>query len=77
VDRQSVGLLKFLRGNKKRRRLFECRRRWDVAPAGELAELPGELLLNCYLDRGVQRVADGSYPAKVRMEQWGRFITGD
>jgi len=26
--------------------LLKCRRRWDIAPAGELAEVPGEILLN-------------------------------
>jgi hypothetical protein len=26
--------------------LMRYRRRWDIAPAGELAEVPGEILLN-------------------------------
>jgi hypothetical protein len=33
--------------------LMRYRRRWDIAPAGELAEVPGEILLNPDLRRAV------------------------
>jgi hypothetical protein len=33
--------------------LTRYRRRWDIAPAGELAEVPGEILLNFDLRRAV------------------------
>jgi hypothetical protein len=54
--------------------LMRYRRRWDIAPAGELAEVPGEILLTLTCAE-LFSIADGIYPAKVRTGRWGRFIS--